>query len=159
MQPTASPTLTLLQPWYPPAEASPFPTGGYCCDAWLFCFNLARQAYTSRRFRALLSTGEPYSIVLPFLRGNGTSIVCEEETACQQTHVWWGVPCRFVRVRMRLPVVGATMPRPFVLRALLPLREVEDVPPLIRLGGNFLYDNSAQMELDSNPWQGRLLIP
>jgi hypothetical protein len=159
MQPPASPTITLLQPWYPPAEACPFPTAGYCCDAWLFCYNLPKQVYTSRRFRVLLSTGEPYSIVLPFVRGNGTFIVCEEETACQETLVWWGVPCRFVRVRMRLPVVGTAIPRLFTLRALLPLSEVEDVPPLIRLGANFLHDTSARVELDSNPWQGRLLIP
>jgi hypothetical protein len=138
MQPLPSPTVTFLQPWYPPAEACPFTTAGYSCEAWLFCFNLRRHVYTSRRFRVLLSTGEPCSIVLPFLRGNGTFIVCEEETAYQETHVWWGVPCRFVRVRMRLPVVGNSSPRLFVLRALLPLREVEDAPPFIRLGGNFL---------------------
>jgi len=159
MHPPVSPTLTLLQPWYPPAEACPFPTAGYGCDAWLFCFNMVKRAYTSRRFRALFSPGEPYSVVLPFLGESGTFIVCEEETACQQTHIWWSVPCRFVRVRMRLPVVDAALPRPFVLRALLPLREVEDVPPLIRLGGNFLLDNAGRVELDSNPWQGRLLIP
>jgi hypothetical protein len=159
MQPPNSPTVTLLEPWYPPAEARPFPTAGYRCSAWLFCFNPRKQVYTSHRFRALLSTGEPYSIVLPFLSGNGTFIVCEEETACQETHVWWGVPCRFVRVRMRLPVVGASIPRRFTLRALLPLEEVNDVPPFIRLGGNFLYDTAARVELESDPRQGRLIIP
>jgi len=159
MQPPASPSITPLQPWYPPAEACPFPTACYSCEAWLFCFNVRNRAYTTRRFRALLSTGEPYSLVLPFLGEDGTFLVCEEETACQETHVWWGVPCRFVRVRLRLPIVGSSNPRPFLLRALLPLREVEDAPPFIRLGGNFLYDNAARVTLESDPWQGKLIIP
>lgn len=158
MQPPA-PTVTLLQPWEPPPEARPFPTAGYRCGAWLFCFDSRTRAYTARQFTALLSTGEPYSVVLPFIQEDDVSIICEEETACQDTHVWWGVPCRFVRVRMRLPVEGATIPRLFVLRALLPLREVEDVPPFIRLGGNFLHDNRARVELESDPWQGKLIVP
>jgi hypothetical protein len=49
--------------------------------------------------------------------------------------------------------------RPFDLLALLPLAEVEDVPPFIRLGAEFLHANRASVELSSCPCAGRLVIP
>jgi hypothetical protein len=125
----------------------------------IFCVHQDRRTFTSRAFTILLSTGDPYSIVLPYKNREGLSIFAENETACQDTHYWWGVPCRFVRVRIGLPVLERSSPRPFVLRALLPLRDVEDVAPFVRLGGNFLYDNHARVELESVPSRGRLLIP
>ncbi len=107
----------------------------------------------------LLSTGDPYSVVLPFESEEGLSIYAEEETECDDEHVWWGVPCRFVRVRIGLPVLEQSTPRPFVLRALLPLNDVEDALPFVRLGGNFLRDNQARVELEAAPSLGRLFIP
>src|SRR5262249_60426112 len=111
------------------------------------------------RVTRLLATGDPYSVGLPYENEEGISVYAEEETACEDTHYWWGVPCRFVRVRIGLPVVEQAFPRPFTLRALLPLRDVEDALPFVRLGGNFLYDNHARVELESGPSRGRLLIP
>jgi hypothetical protein len=124
-----------------------------------FCFNHQAQAYSSRFLRTLLSTGDPYSIVLPLQGKHGFSIFYEEETTCEDTHIWWGVPCRFVRIRIGLLVLEQAFPRPFTLRALLPLRDVEDVAPIVRLGANFLYDNHARVELESVPSRGRLVIP
>jgi hypothetical protein len=45
------------------------------------------------------------------------------------------------------------------LRALVPLQDVEDTIPYLRLGGEFLHANRARVELDSDPWAGRLIIP
>src|SRR5260370_27011298 len=112
MPPTASPTTTLLYPWNPPAEVDPFPTACFHLRAPFFCFNGPVQAFTSHRFTMLLSTGDPYSVVLPYKNKKGLFIIYEDEPACRDTHVWWGVPCRFVRVRIGLPVLAHSWPRP-----------------------------------------------
>jgi hypothetical protein len=156
--PTGEPTTTLLGSWQPPVEATPFPTACFRVFASLLCLNKQTQAISSRTFGAFLATSEPYSVVLPIRRSEGVAIACDEEPACRDTHVWWGVPCRFVRVYLGLPVIEQSTPRPFVLRALLPLRDVEDVAPGIRLGAEFLYANHARVELESAPARGRLLI-
>ena len=72
---------------------------------------------------------------------------------------WCGVACRLVRVRIGLPVAGNPAPRPFKLLALLPLGEVPDVPPFIRLGAEFLQANRASVQLSSAPCAGQLVIP
>jgi hypothetical protein len=54
-------------------------------------------------------------------------IIYDEEEECQDTQFWWGVPCRFVRVVIGLPIVERPTVRPFSLRALLPLEDVEDL--------------------------------
>ena len=72
---------------------------------------------------------------------------------------WCGVACRLVRVRIGLPVAGSAAPRPFSLLALLPLGDVEDVPPFIRLGAEFLNVNRASVQLSSTPCEGQLVIP
>jgi hypothetical protein len=112
---------------------------------------------TSRPFHALLASGEPYSVVLPTHEDEFTVIY--EEEASAEPYIWWGVPCRFVRLYFGLRVLERPTPRPFTLRALLPLRDVEDTIPFIRLGAEFLYANQAGVELESVPWRGRLIIP
>jgi hypothetical protein len=72
---------------------------------------------------------------------------------------WHGVPCQFVRLRIGLPVVGSSLPRPFHLLALLPLAQIEDVSPMLRLGAEFLHANRANVSLSAAPWEGRLVIP
>jgi len=159
MSPATPPTTTLLHAWPPPPEACPFPTVGYHFMGRIFCVHQDHRTFTSRNFTILLSTGDPYSVVLPYESEERLSIYAEDETGCEDTHYWWGVPCRFVRVRIGLPVLEQPFPRPFTLRALLPLRDVEDALPFVRLGGNFLYDNHARVELESVPPRGRLVIP
>jgi hypothetical protein len=107
----------------------------------------------------LLATSEPYSVVLPYRRSASISILYEPEDVYSGHHVWWGVRCRFVRIYIGLPVLEPPTPRPFVLRALLPLRDVEDTVPFLRLGCNFLTDYGARVELQSAPASGHLLIP
>jgi hypothetical protein len=107
----------------------------------------------------LLSPGEPYSVVRPFVRERNRVVVTQEEPSDPQGHVWWGVECRFVRVRLSVPVVGSDRQRPLAVRALTPLHEVDDAPPFFRLGGDFLLHNRARVELEYAPWSGRLIIP
>lgn len=148
-------TTTLLRPWQPHVEACPCPTALYSCTARLLAHGPS--GFTSLLFEALLSPGDPVSVVLPFFSQGETRIVCEE-TPYQELS-WFGVPARLIRVRLGLPVVGRSEPRPFTLLALLPLREVEDVPPLLRLGAEFLYSQRAEVHLSADPCEGRLIIP
>jgi len=151
-------STTLLEPWEPHPEARPFPTTGYRCPIRVFCRDTRRGAYTSRTFQALFSPGDPYSVVLPFRNKQGIRIITDP-VVVSATPSWYGVPCQFVRLRIGLSVVASDSPRPFHLLALLPLREVEDVPPMIRLGAEFLHANGASVHLSTNPAQGQLVIP
>jgi len=63
---------------------------------------------------------------------------------------------------MWLRVVEAPEPyRQFTLLALLPQSDLEDEPPFIRLGTQFLLEHRAELSLDcSSPaGEGRLIIP
>lgn len=64
-----------------------------------------------------------------------------------------------VKVRIGLPVIESPTPRPFTLLALLPLRHVEDTPPFLRLGTEFLMTHRASVRLTTNPARGEMVIP
>jgi len=78
-----------------------------------------------------------------------------------QIPTWFGVPCRIGRVKMWLSVLEAELPREFALLALLPRHDLEDAPPFVQLGTQFLLEYRAKLDLDcSSPTiGGRLLIP
>jgi hypothetical protein len=155
----AAPTVTLLRPWQPHSEVFPFETACYQCDSQLLCFDDEKKAITSRTFRALFSPGDPVSIVLPSCNREGLRIIYEAIPTLSLIPWWYGVPCSLVRVRLGLFVVGSAVPRPFTLRALLPQRELDDVPPFLRLGAEFLHANNVNVQLSSRSCEGRLLIP
>jgi hypothetical protein len=151
-------SITRLEPWRPHTEALLTPTDCYYTPTLIFCFNPVTGVYTSARFGALLSTGDPYSVVFPLTQPQSLGIVCEDVEHTVPLS-WCGVPCRLVRIRIGLPVVDSPSPRPFTLLALLPTEEVEDVPPILRLGAEFLTAHKASVRLFSAPCTGDLIIP
>jgi hypothetical protein len=150
-------SITTLEAWDLHPEARPFPTSCYRCLARVFCHDTRRQTLTSRTFGALFSPGDPYSVVLPYQEEEDVRIIADPVPVSAPS--WYGVPCQFVRLRIGLPIVGSSAPRPFRLLALLPLEEIEDVPPLLRLGAEFLHANHASVSLSTTPREGWLLIP
>jgi hypothetical protein len=97
-------------------------------------------------------------VVLPYRDPEGSTIVYDP-VAVSALPSWCGIPCRFVRLRIGLPIVGSSSTRPFRLLALLPLEEVNEVPPMLRLGAEFLLANRASVSLSTIPCQGQLVIP
>jgi hypothetical protein len=82
-----------------------------------------------------------------------------KEVPCNPLPTWFGVPCRFVQARMGLPILGSPVPRVFSLLALLPAREIEDMPPFLRLGAEFFATNDATLSLPWDKDSGELVIP
>jgi hypothetical protein len=157
MSTPVSASITELSLWRPHEEVCPSPTGCFSCTVLLQCYDWTRSTYTSAKCRALLSPGEPFSVVLPMDREDLTPTA--EPVAWPHRLAWCGVPCGLIRVRVGLPVLGVTTPRPFQLLALLPARDLDDTPPFIRLGAEFVYANRASVELLTSPFEGRLVIP
>jgi hypothetical protein len=158
MSAPGSASITPLGRWEPHIEARASPTACYVCGIRVFCYNSQRNVYTSPACRALLSPGDPFSVVFPYRDPEGRTIVYEPVVVSAPPS-WCGVPCRFVRLRIGLPVVGSSSPRPFRLLALLPLAEIEDIPPMLRLGAEFLHANRASVSLSTTPCEGQLVIP
>jgi hypothetical protein len=100
MQPPSSPTTTLLDRWQPPAETCPIPTACFRFEARLLCFNRQNRAITSRRFAVLLSTGEPYSVVLPFLSEDES---CRPSSRTNRGGLRYGPFFRSGKSRTRFP--------------------------------------------------------
>ena len=158
MSAPGSASVTPLACREPHIEARPFPTACYMCGIRLFCYNSQRMAYTSPTCRALLSPGDPFSVVFPYRAPEG-SVILYDPVAVSAPPTWFGIPCRFVRLRIGLPIAGSSSPRPFRLLALLPLAEIEDVPPMLRLGAEFLHANRGSVSLSTTPCEGQLAIP
>jgi hypothetical protein len=124
----------------------------------LICHNVSRNAVTSVRVRTLLSPGDPFSVVFP-LNASSEIQVARDLIDHRYALSWCGVPCGLVRLWIGLPIAGTDTPRSFRLLALLPIHEIEDVPPFIRLGAEFLHAKRASVQLSSSPCEGRLVIP
>jgi hypothetical protein len=114
--------------------------------------------FLSRGFEAVLSPGDPISVAFPLPAGVDFRIVTEA-VPYPANLVWSGAPARLIQVRLGLPVLESSEARPFRLLALLPLREVEGVPRLLRLGAEFLYAQQAEVHLSADPCEGRLIVP
>ena len=128
----------------------------------MYTFRAKVQAYASPRFTTvdatvLFSPGDPVSIMLPN-RKQGQPPILIRPTPYRELS-WLGVPARLAWLGIGLPVVGSDTLRPFRLLALLPLQDVEDVPPVIRLGAEFLHAHRADVHLSAATGEGRLVIP
>jgi hypothetical protein len=141
----------------------PTPAVHYICQTWWSCSHGAGSRYEYReRFDSLLSTAELLSVIRPSaLKGIDLEIMPERGW---RGHVltWRGVPCRLGRVRVWLPIEeGPDVLRPLPLLALFPKEDVEDAPPFVQLGTQFLLEHKVQLTLDASSIQGegRLVIP
>jgi hypothetical protein len=157
MSASPSASVTPLSPWAAPGQEATLRAELPSCESAVFCVYKDRIAYTSIRVRALLSTADPISVVFPL---NSEDLLARSDFVDHPYPLsWHGIPCALMRVRIGLPVLGSPIPRPFKLLALLPIEDVEDVPPFIRLGAEFLQANRVTVQLSSSPCEGRLVIP
>jgi hypothetical protein len=110
----------------------------------------------------MLAFGQLLSVIPP----NSTER-CDLEIAPErgwkgQTPTWFGVPCRIGGVTIWLPTLEGPAPlRSFPLLALFPRQDIEDAPPFVHLGTQFLLEHRAKLSLNaSSPTGvGRLVFP
>jgi hypothetical protein len=65
MSAPAAPSITVLRPWQPPEDACPAATACYRCTTRLLCYHATQGTITSVSVNALLSPGDPFSVVFP----------------------------------------------------------------------------------------------
>jgi len=151
------PSTTALGLWQPYSEVHPIETRIFYCNVKLSCFDFHKLAVTNRPFTALISPGDAYSVLPPVRKPDPVKIYTE--VVAGDPPSWFGVPCNFIRVRLGIPVIGSPSPRLFWLLALLPSREIEEMPPFLRLGAEFFTTNNATITLPWDTANGALVIP
>ncbi len=139
----------------------PSPSVRFLCEAWWTCYSAGQHTWRTRS-DLFLATGEPLSVIpRPFQQS--LAFVIRPDTAWRgQAQTWRGVPCRIGRVSLWVPSEEtAGLLRELSLLALLPRHEVEEVPPYVLLGTQFLIEHRAQVVLDGSvPGAvGKLVIP
>jgi hypothetical protein len=151
-------TTTVLNP-HP--VAYPSVAVRYLCRSWWSCYSTPRHTWRVR-CDSLLATEQALSVVSPTTRASLDLVVTPVPGWRGQVPPWFGIPCRIGRVTLWLPVEdGPDLYRDLSLLVLLPREDLEDAPPFIYLGTQFLLEHRAQVFLDcsSATNQGRLIIP
>lgn len=153
-------STTILRRQQPHREVCFIDSTHFCCDVRVLCVRPSA-VITSLNFTAILSTGDLYSVVFPFEHKEDIAIL-SQEIPVSMTPTWIGIPCKVVQLRIGLQIQESAHPRPLTMTALLPLDPdaiPDDVPPLLRIGAEFLYRNKAAINLPSTAAEGNLLIP
>lgn len=151
-------TTTLLTP-YP--VRLPSPAVRYLCQSWWTCHSAGRHTWRNR-CDALLATGQPLSLIPRPIRESLDLVVAPVPGWRGQVLTWLGVPCRVGRVATWLPVQeNPGQLREFSLLALCPQHDLDDAPPYLQLGTQFLLEVRAQVFLDGTAPSagGKLVIP
>jgi hypothetical protein len=151
-------TTTLLHP-----HPSRYPSSAvrYLCQTWWTCSSTPRHTWR-RRCDTLLATDQLLSVIPRAIQHDLELVVAPVRGWKGQVPAWFGVPCRIGRVTVWLPVEDDSSPhRDLSLLALLPTQDLEDAPPFIHLGTQFLLEHQVQVVIDcSSPGAtGRLIIP
>ncbi len=152
----ATTTLLLAYPLQLPS-----PAVRYLCQSWWTCHSAGRHTWRNRS-DSLLATGQPLSVI-PHLIQEQLDLVIKPAPGWKgQIPTWYGVACRIGRVSLWLPIEeNPGELREFELLTLLPKQDLEDAPPYIQLGTQFLIEYRASVELDASTLNagGRLVVP
>ncbi len=151
-------TTTTLHPHPVP---SPTPLVRYLGHCWWTCHSAGRHTWRNR-CDALLAIGQLLSVI-PRAARESLDLVIEPEAGWRgQVPTWLGVPCRIGRATLWLPVDEEPgRHRDLSFLALLPRHDLDDAPPFIQIGTQFLLEHRIQTHLDatSTVSPGRLTIP
>jgi hypothetical protein len=154
------PTTTVFRPSLFPLPA---PAAHHVTESWWTCHSGAAVHHQYReRFDTMLAPGLLLTVMPPTVRERFELDVLPERGWKGQVPTWLGIPCRLGRVTIWLPILEVPAPlRPLSLLALFPAEEVEDAPPFVQLGTQFLLEHRAELFVDySSPaGEGRLAIP
>lgn len=151
-------TTTLFNP-YP--IRCPTQAVHYLCQSWWTCHSSGRHTWRNRS-DSLLATGHPLSVLPPTIREELDVVVTPVRGWKGKIPLWFGIPCRVGRVTTWLPILEPPgLQREFSLLVLLPQDDLEDAPPFIHLGTQFLLEYRGQLSCDcSSPTNlGLLVIP
>lgn len=138
----------------------PTPTARHFAEAWWTCYSSAPHTWRLRS-DVILSTGEPFSVILPRFRTLLDPVITPARGWKGFALTWLGVPCHVGRVTIWLPSEETPgQMRPFSLVTLFPKQDVPHAPPFIQLGVQFLLEYSVQVVLnDPTTGDNRLVIP
>lgn len=151
-------TTTLLQPF--PVHF-PSPSVRYLVGSWWTCHSGPKHTWRNRS-DSLLASGQPLSVIPKTIRELLDMVITPVPGWKGQVPTWFGVSCKIGRVVLWLPSDDEPgVYRDFSLLALLPREELEDAPPFIHLGAQFLLEYQVQIQLDWSSLHsvGKLLIP
>lgn len=148
-------TTTLLEPYpvvYPSAAVH------YLCKSLWSCYSTPKHTWRVR-CDSLLATGQPLSVVPPTIRAHLDLVIAPVPGWKGHVPTWFGVGCRVGRVELWLPVEETPgQYRRFSLLALLPRHHLDDAPPFIHLGTQFLLEYRAHVRLDCSSVGGQGLL-
>jgi hypothetical protein len=153
-------TTTVFRPSRFPLPA---PAVHYISESWWTCpSGSTGQHHYRERLDSLLAIGQLLSVIPPNATERFDLEIMPERGWKGQVPTWFGVPCRIGRVTVWLPTLEGPAPlRSFPLLALFPREDIEDAPPFVHLGTQFLLEHRAELHLDcSSPTgEGRLVFP
>ena len=154
------PTTTVFTPSRFPLPA---PAVHHVSQSWWTCHSGASGRHRYReRFDTMLAPGLVLTVMPPTVTERFDLEILPEPGWKGQIPSWFGIPCRLGRVTIWLPVLEGPAPlRDLSLLALFPRGELEDSPPFVQLGTQFLLEHRAELCVDytSPNGDGRLLIP
>jgi hypothetical protein len=141
----------------------PLPTSHYVCESWWTCHSAPASKHQYReRLDSILATSQGLSIIQPAVLERLDLVTTPERGWKGQVPTWYGIPGRVARVTIWLAIRDEPGTyQEFSLLALFPRRDLEDAPPFVHLGTQFLLEHTAAIHLDcSSPaGEGRLVMP
>jgi hypothetical protein len=153
-------TTTLLQPSLVPAPAI---LAHYVCETWWTCHTApGSKHYYRERLDSLLATCQGLSVIPPTVLERLDLVIVPEKGWKGRVPTWFGIPCRIGRVTIWLSILEEPkLYREISLLALFPRHDLEDAPPFVQLGTQFLLENRGNLVLDCSlpPGTGQLLFP
>jgi hypothetical protein len=140
----------------------PVPTkvAHYICESWWTCHTQSGgKHYYRERLDSLLSLGEGLSVIPAAVLDRLDLVIGPVKGWKGQIPTWFGSPCKVGRVKLWLAILEEIGPyREFSLLALFPRKDIEDAPPFVQLGTQFLLEYRAEFH-SSSKGEGKLLIP
>ena len=153
--------MATTTPLVPYALPLPSPAVRYLFHSWWTCYSDGRHTWRNR-CDALLATGQALSVIPPSIREQLDLVIRPAPGWKGQVPAWYGVACRIGRVSLWLPIEeNPGELREYSLLTLLPRQDLEDAPPYVQVGTQFLLEYKARVELDSSTVNagGRLMLP
>jgi hypothetical protein len=135
----------------------------YLCESWWTCHTAAGSKHHYReRLDSILATSQGLSVIPPAVLERLDLVVVPERGWKGEVPTWFGVHCRIGRAGIWLPALDEPGTyQDFALLALFQRRDLDDAPPFVQLGTQFLLEYAAAVHLDcsSRAGEGRLVVP
>jgi hypothetical protein len=122
----------------------------YVCESWWTCHTApGSKHYYRERLDSLPATGQALSVIPPAVLERLDLAIVSEPGWKGNVPTWFGILCRIGGVRLWLPILEEPgVYHEFGLLALFPQHDLEDAPPFVQLGTQFLLQHAGALYLD-----------